>query len=407
LDPLTSSTVREPEARLVVAAARVYPGEAARKEIHGALRAGLDWDAVYGYASYNGVLPLVWKHVTACGLEHVPEEVQARFDRESRRIAFYNMSQALELVKVVQALEEEAIPVIAFKGPLLAHTAYGDTSYRSSIDLDLLVHRTDFERVVGVLEAHGYVSLHEEHTPAQRAEFIENLGGYDYGNYEREVAVELHWKFFPAFNAFAFDLDAIWQRHRRVRLVDTEVRALAPEDLLLYLCIHGTKHYWMKLKWLCDVAEHVRAHPALDWDAVRERADRMGVERIVRLSLLLVQETWGDPLPEAVERWAQGDRTAQRLVQQAAKAWDLTAPSTPEPSGMEAFWFHFRERERWRDRIPYTLHSLRLAVAPSEKDRTFVRLPKALDPLYLLVRPWRVVRDRQRNERALEAREEG
>jgi hypothetical protein len=389
-----------------MAAARVHPSAEAWEEIRCALRAPLDWDAVYGYAAGNGVLPLVWKHLAVCGLEPVPEAVRTRFDRESRRTALYNMRQALELVQLVRAFEAEGIPTIAFKGPLLAHEAYGDTSYRSSVDLDLLVHRVDFERAVGVLQEHDYVSLHEEHTPAQRADFVEKLGGYDYGNHEREVAVELHWKFFPAFNAFAFDLDALWQRHRRVRLVDTDVRALAPEDLLLYLCIHGTKHYWMKLKWLVDVAEHVRAHPTLDWDALRRRAARMGVERIVRLSLVLVQETWGDSLPDAVAAWVDEDRTARRLALQASKAWVLTAPGIPEPSGMEAFWFDFRERERWRDRLPFTLHNLHLAMAPSEKDRSFVRLPKALEPLYLLVRPWRVARDRQRNGRTVDTREQ-
>jgi hypothetical protein len=31
-----------------------------------------------------------------------------------------------------------------------------------------------------------------------------------------------------------------------------------PEDMLLFLCVHGGKHQWTRLAWICDVAEFIR-----------------------------------------------------------------------------------------------------------------------------------------------------
>src|ERR1700674_3156468 len=51
-------------------------------------------------------------------------------------------------------------------------------------------------------------------------------------------------------------------------------------------------------------------------------------------------------------------------------------------------------RFRLRDGIGQGLrHTLRLAMSPTESDRQIVRLPCWLTPLYVLVRPWRLLRE--------------
>jgi hypothetical protein len=51
-------------------------------------------------------------------------------------------------------------------------------------------------------------------------------------------------------------------------------------------------------------------------------------------------------------------------------------------------------RIRSRDGIGRGLrHTLRLALSPTENDRQEVRLPRWLAPFYILVRPWRLLRE--------------
>ena len=59
--------------------------------------------------------------------------------------------------------------------------------------------------------------------------------------------LEIHWAFVPPH--FSFDLDFLncWARRVQIPLANRTVPALHPEDLLLVLCVHGSKHCWSHL----------------------------------------------------------------------------------------------------------------------------------------------------------------
>ena len=82
---------------------------------------------------------------------------------------------------------------------------------------------------------------------------------------------------------------------------------MAPEDLLLILCVHGAKHYWSKLGWICDVAELLRVHPGLKWTALLLQAKQLGGRRILFLGLFLAHVLLGAGLPEEVWKEINAD----------------------------------------------------------------------------------------------------
>ena len=55
-------------------------------------------------------------------------------------------------------------------------------------------------------------------------------------------------------------LERLWERVGRVPLGGNSVPSFAPEDMLLILCVYGSKHTWGRLKWVCDIAELIRVH---------------------------------------------------------------------------------------------------------------------------------------------------
>jgi hypothetical protein len=85
-----------------------------------------------------------------------------------------------------------------------------------------------------------------------------------------------------------------------------EVWTLGPEDTLLFLCCHGTKHNWGALSWLVDVAELVRGQSGLDWDAVVRWSRVPGRRRPVQLGLHLAHHLLEAPVPAEV--LTEGDR---------------------------------------------------------------------------------------------------
>jgi hypothetical protein len=105
----------------------------------------------------------------------------------------------------------------------------------------------------------------------------------------------------------------LWQRRTSIPLKDKTVQGLAPEDLLIILCVHGSKHAWEQLKWVCDVAELLRAHDRLDWQQVFATASTWRCERMVLLGLSLAQQLLDAPLPVLASAHLSADSDVQAL----------------------------------------------------------------------------------------------
>ena len=160
--------------------------------------------------------------------------------------------------------------------------------------------------------------------------------------------------------------------------------ALAPADLLLFLCAHGAKHLWQRLEWIADVAELVR-RSQLDYDGLAARARAAGGGRVLRLGLFLAWDLLDAPLPAPLARSLAIDRSVTALGETVRER--LFADSPSAPSGFELLRFHTRARERLRDRVR---GAVRAVATPGVSDWALVRLPDSLYPLYYVVRPFRL-----------------
>ena len=121
--------------------------------------------------------------------------------------------------------------------------------------------------------------------------------------------------------------------------------SLSPEDLLPVLCMHGAKHLWRRLEWICGVAELVRTRSGMNWERVMEQAHNLGNKRRLFIGLLLASALLGIALPEEVWEGARADPLAKSLVREVRDRLFSEA----EPQLFER-WFRYRVRERWRDR---------------------------------------------------------
>ena len=66
---------------------------------------------------------------------------------------------------------------------------------------------------------------------------------------------------------------------------------------MLVLSMHGSKHWWQQLGWICDIAQLVRSRPDLDWKRVIREADKAGCMKGLLLALELVKNVVGGSLP--------------------------------------------------------------------------------------------------------------
>jgi putative nucleotidyltransferase-like protein len=330
------------EHELVVRCATSAPGEAHLRRIRELVGAGVDWAVVVAFATRHWTVPLLSWCLDAAAPAGYPSPVRATLRNGFRTSAGHSLRLAAELARLMAALEAQSIPATAWKGPTLAVAAYGNLALRTFADLDLLVPARDVTRAGAALGALGY-------RPGRRPPGVRE---WSFQRVDGAVTVELHWAIAPW--QFAVPIALADLRRACVALGDREVTHLAPEDLLVTLCVHGSKHRWERLQWIADVAELVRAHPELDWARVLDLGERSGTRRMVGTGLTLARDLLETALPEPVARRVDADRVAGRLAHAVAR--QLFEGGDRPLRGVERVrfhLFHLRTRERVRDRLRY------------------------------------------------------
>ena len=91
-------------------------------------------------ARWQAVAPILYRALSGCP-ERVPAAILDDLRRRFRANAMSNTYPASELVQITSLFKEKRVPMIVFKGPVLARPAYGDLGLREFIDLDILETR--------------------------------------------------------------------------------------------------------------------------------------------------------------------------------------------------------------------------------------------------------------------------
>src|ERR1700730_2537275 len=264
--PLGSSIEIRPETELLFLLARTRLSPAAAARVTALLDRELDWIFLVRDALSHDLLPLVYAHLKAADPRIVPAAILAQLARYFEQHTRRNDRLVEEMLKLLTLLAAHSIPVLVFKGPVQAVAAYGDLSLRTFCDLDFLIRRLDALHVKEVLLDAGY----QLETPLGRDGFPSEPGKHEYAFHRGDdgALAEFRWRLTPRYVRASLDVERLGGRRASVSIRDAAVPTLTPEDTLVMLCVHGAKHYWGVLKWICDVAELIGANPRMNWPAV-------------------------------------------------------------------------------------------------------------------------------------------
>jgi hypothetical protein len=334
-------------------------------------------------AEHHGILPLAARNLSAhaSGLPpEIEQGLRSAYEENIRR----NLRFAGELVRIVEHFEKKKLRAIPYKGPALAESVYGDLALRNFSDLDFLIAPADFEAAKQALAELGYRTSKELSPEAER---IWLRIGYEraFDGAAGRNLVELQWGVLPYFYGVDLRIGDLLARSGRTAVGGREVPALSPEDLLLVLCLHAAKHLWLRLIWVCDIAEALR-QPA-DYTQVFARARSLGITRILGVSFWLAENLLGAPLPQPAQGAIAADPEVPALGREFAAR--LARGATYNFESSEYFRLILKLRERRRDRWRYLW---RLVWTPGAGDVAAVRLPESLFPLYRVVRVLRLMR---------------
>ena len=339
-------------------------------------------------ASRHGVIPLVYKtlkKLDESNLLNAERLTLSAFKAAYMQIARRNMLMSAELLRVMKLLEENGIEALAFKGPTLAQQAYGDITLRQFGDLDILVSEKEAVAAGTLLSENGY-------RPVSSIKALENrtclrvMNDLGFRHEDSGVLVELHWRLFRERIGRHLGFMQIGENSCTVTINGRTVRKLSPEMQLVYLCLHGSKHAWERLEWICDIDRLLRSQTEIDWDKTRKIAEAMDTQTTLQLALVLCRELFRTPLPEAVASMTRSNRVEEL----AEKTYELLSV-LPKLDGYARYGAIHRYQNAVLDTgWKKVRHFLSINFGISKNDCEAFPLPSSLTFLYLFIKPFRI-----------------
>ncbi len=249
------------EDRVLFAAARQDFREEHRLAVQAL--APFDLEKLAAIAESHGVAPIVGANLKAENLQRAFYENVLIKAQEAERVA-----------RGIARLREAGYQVMLLKGLALDLLVYREPWVTVSRDADLLLRPEPGRR------------LAQDEREVRRSLYRSGIECDLPGHHDVDMNGVLPVRF-----------DRIWEAARAVDFHGQEAFVMAPEDLLLSLCINSCRKRYFRLKHLFDIAETVRRLD-LDWDRLATNAREDRCEGIVYTALHVASETLGCRIPD-------------------------------------------------------------------------------------------------------------
>ena len=200
------------------------------------------------------------------------------------------------------------------KGAAVAALAYGNTPVKQAWDIDLVVPPEQVETALVLLGMAGYrmVSPAEQLTLEQLRIYVALGREFIFAGRD-QIFVELKW----TLDQNPSVLPGISARSPSQTVIGpggAAIRTLSKDDLFSYICVHGGRHCFSRLKWLADVGAWLAQEPPAEIERLYRAAAQRGAGRSAGEALLLCRQFLDAHIPPVLVAELEADRAIVRLA---------------------------------------------------------------------------------------------
>jgi len=185
----------------------------------------------------------------------------------------------------------------------LAPEVYPEIGLRPMGDIDILIHREDYDRVLACMIELGFSPLPDPDIPFT----LKYAWAHHFCRKSDNVWVDLQWNVLQIEwdvcneGNFDFDIARMWRGARTMSIGTQDILVPKPEDMLFHLCMHLEGHYYAELILFCDIVELVDHYgDQLDWRYLIDIVKQYRVESSVYYALFWAHRLFGLALPQFV-----------------------------------------------------------------------------------------------------------
>lgn len=326
-------------------------------------------------ASKHRLRPLLYYNLNNVCPEKVPEDFLKYLKDFYHSNTHKNLLFTGELIKIMELLKENKINAFTYKGPVLAHIAYGNIGLREFGDIDIFIDKSDALKAKEVMLKNDYIL-----DPPIKAEdriYMKLESEYRFKNKNNNVKVEINWNFEGTFFSLK-NKNLLFNEFDINGLNRFDITTPSVDNHFIMLCIHAAKHNWRRLEWICDISEYYN-NTKIDWDIVFKRVKILGIERIVLVNINLAKELFDYNLSEKVNL----DVNSYYIKMISTKIKKQIFLGL-KPNIVEIFYLDLIKRENL---INLLIDFINYIKKPSYLDYEDLKLPNYLFPIYHLLRP--------------------
>jgi hypothetical protein len=335
----------------LVAALSLQPLEAALEDrANSIVRSGVNWERTFVIAEHWEVEPVFFS--TLAQLSAVPSTIAEHARTRATRARSRSIAGALWTSNLINRIEAQGAPCILLKGAAIGALAYGDPSFRTFADADILIADNDLHRVSAMLETWGFQPIFSK---ADVDSLVSNGHALEFINGSQKV--EIHVALLSGHLSLDIPVDDLWTSAVSIVVAGQKVLTLDRINSFIYLCAHGAKHEWQRFRWVCDVSQLGSKLTEEEARRVEEIARRIHMRRIILLATEIAHALTGSDMRALRSRNFGNRADIASLITRAARQFEDLSSKPPRP-GQEDFQSRFaglmywmRARERLRDRF--------------------------------------------------------
>ncbi len=353
----------------------------------------LNWDYVITTAELNSVIPLIAKSINLHYKENIPVDVVETVSGINRETAVSNLIKLKEFSNINRQLNETGIKTVVLKGPGLGADIYGDISLRQFGDLDILINKDYLAKAVNVLQSNGY-EYSFDYTNDQVEIYkksplylTDQDMHYSFFNPVKKIYIELHWALMPQKYSFSQDVAEVFENKVSVSTGQGDIFIPGDEDMILFLSLHGSKHFWSRLIWIFDVAAFINKKKNLNWELVIAKSGELNCSRNLLLAISLAREIFGVEPPGVFHAYLKNDTKIPGLIKKVQKNFAAIYDLETIESGNKTFFLN--SMESYADKFRFVADQI---FKPTIHELELVNLPKRISFLYNLIRPFRLIK---------------
>lgn len=259
----------------------------------------VDWEKLIKDAEWHRVIPQLTRMLGITkdseNVHNIPNDIfNGLIEFYKGNIYFANI-QLFELKILSEVLRKSEIHFIVLKGLPLSNLIYNAINIRSSKDIDILIEKSDREKVIELLQNANYkVDVPETNTKIQSQIFDTYYNQIQAWHKERNICIEIHWRCTTNPNVFNSPFREIYANSEKFNIGGLEVQTLPMAETIAYLSAHFARTEVLRLKWVCDMDALIR-NCKLSWDEIENAAKKYSCSFALKSTLITCSKLFDTP----------------------------------------------------------------------------------------------------------------